>query len=134
SKGIGRRRIHPGNGGSRQRRRRHLPGEPPELPDRQGPRDLRPDGQRRQLHALEVRLAVVPNSLEVWNPTSLLAPAEAYWECWLDRGVKMPATAGSDTHGALGQVGTPTTWVFSRSRREPDIVRAIDSGRTSLSR
>jgi hypothetical protein len=78
--------------------------------------------------------AVVPNSLEVWNPTALLAPAEAYWECWLDRGVKMPATAGSDTHGALGQVGTPATWVFSRSRRERDIVRAIDTGRTSLSR
>jgi hypothetical protein len=78
--------------------------------------------------------AVVPNSLEVWNPTSLLAPAEAYWECWLDRGVRMPATAGSDTHGAQGQVGTPTTWVFSRSRREHDIVRAIDTGRTSLSR
>jgi hypothetical protein len=78
--------------------------------------------------------AVVPNSLEVWNPTSLLAPAEAYWECWLERGVKMPATAGSDTHGALGQVGTPTTWVFSRSRREADIVHAIDTGRTSLSR
>jgi hypothetical protein len=78
--------------------------------------------------------AVVPNSLEVWNPTALLAPAEAYWECWLDRGVKMPATAGSDTHGALGQVGTPTTWVFSRSPHERDIVRAIDTGRTSLSR
>ena len=78
--------------------------------------------------------AVVPNSLEVWNPTALLAPSEAYWECWLDRGVKMPATAGSDTHGALGQVGTPTTWVLSRSRREADIVKAIDTGRTSLSR
>src|SRR4051812_31633399 len=78
--------------------------------------------------------AVVPNSLEVWNPTALLAPAEAYWECWLERGAKMPATAGSDTHGALGQVGTPTTWVFSRSRRERDIVHAIDTGRPSLSR
>lgn len=77
--------------------------------------------------------SVVPNSLEVWNPTALLAPAEAYWECWLDRGVKMPATAGSDTHGALGQVGTPTTWVFARSRRERDIVRAVDAGRTTLS-
>jgi hypothetical protein len=78
--------------------------------------------------------AVVPNSLEVWNPTALLAPAEAYWECWLDRGVNMPATAGSDTHGALGQVGTPTTWVFSRSRRERDIERGIVGGHTSLSR
>ena len=78
--------------------------------------------------------SVQPDSLEVWNPTALLAPAEAYWECWLERGVKMPATAGSDTHGALGQVGTPTTWVFSRSRRERDIVRAIAAGRTTLSR
>ena len=77
---------------------------------------------------------VQPDSLEVWNPTALLAPAEAYWECWLERGVRMPATAGSDTHGALGQVGTPTTWVFSRSHRERDIVRGIVGGRTSLSR
>lgn len=78
--------------------------------------------------------AVVPNSLEIWNTTALLGPAEAYWECWLDRGVKMPATSGSDTHGALGQVGTPATWVFSRSRSADDIVRAIATGRTSLSR
>jgi hypothetical protein len=77
---------------------------------------------------------VVPNSIEVWNPTSLLAPAERYWECWLQRGVHMPVTAGSDTHGAQGQVGTPTTWVFARSRSERDIVRGIEQGRTTLSR
>src|SRR4029079_6478492 len=76
----------------------------------------------------------VPNSTAVRKPTALLAPSEAYWECWLERGVKMPATAGSDTHGAQGQVGTPTTWVFSRTKRERDIVRAVESGRTTLSR
>jgi predicted metal-dependent phosphoesterase TrpH len=77
---------------------------------------------------------VVPNSIEVWNPTTLLDPSERYWECWLQRGIHMPATAGSDTHGAQGQVGSPTTWVFARSRSEHDIVRAVEEGRTSLSR
>jgi hypothetical protein len=77
---------------------------------------------------------VTPDTLEVWNPTASLDVAERYWECWLDRGVKIPATPGSDTHGALMQVGTPTTFVFSRSRSEADIEAGIASGRTTLSR
>jgi hypothetical protein len=79
--------------------------------------------------------SVQPDSIEVWNATTLLQPAELYWECWLQRGVRVGATAGSDSHGATQpNLGMPTTWVMARSRRPRDLLAAIGAGRTTLSR
>jgi hypothetical protein len=79
--------------------------------------------------------AVQPDTLEVWNATSLIQPAETYWECWLQRGVRMGATAGSDTHGATQPtIGLPTTWVLADSLAPGDLLAAMAAGRTTLSR
>jgi hypothetical protein len=79
--------------------------------------------------------AVRPDSIEVWNATTLLQPSQLYWECWLQRGARIGITAGSDSHGAnQGNVGMPTTWVLSRSRAPRDILRAVRAGHTTLSR
>ena len=79
--------------------------------------------------------SVRPDTIEVWNATSLIQPAEIYWECWLQRGLRVGATAGSDSHGATQPtIAMPTTWVFARSRRPRDLLAAIEAGRTTLSR
>jgi Protein of unknown function (DUF3604) len=79
--------------------------------------------------------SVRPDSIEVWNATSLIQPAELYWECWLQRGVRVGATAGSDSHGAnQPTIANPTTWVLARSRQPRDLLDAIGAGRTTLSR
>ena len=79
--------------------------------------------------------SVRPDSIEVWNATTLIQPAEIYWECWLQRGVRVGATAGSDSHGATQpNLAMPTTWVSSSSTRPGDLLAAIGAGRTTLSR
>ena len=79
--------------------------------------------------------AVLPDSIEVWNATSLLQPAEIYWECWLQRGARLGATAGSDSHGATQPtIAMPTTWVNAPSLSTADLLGAIGAGRTTLSR
>ncbi len=79
--------------------------------------------------------SVEPDSIEVWNATTLLQPAELYWECWLQRGVRVGGTAGSDSHGATQpNIGLPTTWVLADSLRPGDVLGAIAAGRTTLSR
>lgn len=93
-----------------------------------------PDPAQIPLH-WKYGFSVQPDSIEVWNATTLLQPAELYWECWLQRGVRVGATAGSDSHGATQpNLGMPTTWVLARSRRPRDLLRAIAAGRTTLSR
>ena len=81
---------------------------------------------------------VRPDTIEVWNPTSSIQVAEAYWECWLERGERVGATGGSDSHWlstALVQgVGNPTTWVFARDRTRAGIADALREGRTAISR
>jgi predicted metal-dependent phosphoesterase TrpH len=78
---------------------------------------------------------VRPDLVEVWNPTALIAPAELFWECWLERGARLPATAGSDTHGATQPtVGLPTTWVLAGERSEAAVLAALRAGRTTLTR
>jgi hypothetical protein len=78
---------------------------------------------------------VRPDTIEVWNATSLIPPSELFWECWLQRGARIGATAGSDSHGANTlNIGFPTTWVFARSTRPVDILAALRAGRTTLSR
>jgi hypothetical protein len=93
-----------------------------------------PDPARIPLH-WKYGFSVQPDSIEVWNATTLLQPAELYWECWLQRGVRVGATAGSDSHGATQpNLGMPTEWVLARSRRPRDLLAAIGAGRTTLSR
>src|SRR3712207_5463347 len=41
---------------------------------------------------------VVPDAIEVVNPTAPVATAEAYLECWLQRGARPAVTGGSDNH------------------------------------
>lgn len=81
---------------------------------------------------------VRPDTIEVWNPTSSTAFAEAYWECWLERGERIAATGGSDSHwaalSAVQGVGHPTTWVFAPERSERGILAALREGRTVTSR
>lgn len=78
---------------------------------------------------------VAPDSLELWNATTLLAPAELYYECLLQSGFRIGITGGSDSHGGNQlNIGNPTTWVFSRARSEASILQAVRAGRTTLSR
>ena len=83
----------------------------------------------------QLGFTVQPDTIEVWNATSLIPPAELYWECWLQRGVRIPITAGSDSHGATQpNIGMPTTWVLAEDRSEAAILEALRLGRTTLSR
>jgi hypothetical protein len=79
--------------------------------------------------------SVRPDVIEVWNPTALIQPGELFWECWLQRGARIPVTAGSDSHGgSQPTLGLPTTWALARDRRQSSILQAIRLGRTTLSR
>ena len=79
--------------------------------------------------------SVRPDTLEVWNATTLLASSEVFWECWLQRGVRVPAMAGSDSHGGnQPTLGLPTVWVHARKRSERAILDAIRAGRTTIAR
>ena len=78
---------------------------------------------------------VLPDTVEVWNATTMLRPSELFWECWLQRGARLGALGGSDSHGANHiNIGLPMTWAFAKSASEADILRAIRAGRTTLSR
>jgi hypothetical protein len=78
---------------------------------------------------------VLPDTIEVWNATSLLRPAEYFWECWLQRGARIGALAGSDSHGGNHlNIGVPLTWAYAKSNSEADVLAAIRAGRTTLSR
>ena len=90
---------------------------------------------------------VQPDTVEVWNISRLWQPplpsgssnddAVRYWEGWLDRGVKVGATGGSDNHWrstfAAQGVGQPTTWVFARERSVAGVLEGLRAGRTFIS-
>jgi hypothetical protein len=83
----------------------------------------------------EYGFSVVPDTLEVWNATTNIRPAEQYWECWLQKGYRMPATSGSDSHGGnQPTIGMPTLWVLAEERSEAAILAALRAGRTTLTR
>jgi hypothetical protein len=78
---------------------------------------------------------VLPDTIEVWNATTLLRPSELYWECWLQRGARIGALGGSDSHGGNHiNIGLPMTWAYAKSSSEADVLAAIKAGRTTLSR
>ena len=79
--------------------------------------------------------AVQPDTIEVWNTTTLIQPSQLYYECWLERGARIGITGGSDSHGAVqNNVGLPTTWVLAQERTPAAILAAIRAGRTTISR
>jgi hypothetical protein len=82
---------------------------------------------------------VTPDTLEVWNlATPGLDDSTKWWECWLDRGVKLPATGGSDSHWistlAVQGVANPTTWVLADQPTAAGVLDALRAGRTSVTR
>lgn len=89
---------------------------------------------------------IVPDTIEVWNISHLVQPpvpagmsnedSAKYWECWLQRGVKVGATGGSDAHWAATTAhgpGHPTTWVFAKQRNAEGVLEGLREGRTSIS-
>ena len=90
---------------------------------------------------------VQPDTIEVWNIAQWFQPplpsatsnedAARFWECWLNRGARVGATGGSDSHwltlAAFQGVGNPTTWVFSKERSARGILTGLREGRTSIS-
>jgi hypothetical protein len=79
--------------------------------------------------------SVAPDSIEVWNTTTLIQPAQLYYECWLQRGARIGITGGSDSHGAnQANLAVPTTWALADRPDSAAIVDAIRSGRTTVSR
>jgi hypothetical protein len=85
-------------------------------------------------------LDVVPDAVEAWNSASASLPGmSAYWErCWLDRGFRIGATGGSDSHwlstDAVQGAGNPTTWVLADRATPKGLLAAIRAGRTTISR
>lgn len=93
----------------------------------------------------------IADSLEVWNSAlwSKNANAIMIWDDMLKSGRKLTGRGGSDAHHGIpdtpGQtrpqsaqatsnyVGTPTTWVFARSRSPQAVVDALTNGRVSVS-
>lgn len=90
---------------------------------------------------------IVPDTVEVWNISRLYQPpfpsassnddAVAYWQGWLDRGQRVAATGGSDSHWAATTAvqgpGQPTTWVFAGERTEQGVLEGLRAGRTFIS-
>ena len=87
------------------------------------------------------------DAVEVWNlPWPYQPPlpsatdneqALRYWEGWLDRGARVAATGGSDSHWvsttAAQGPGQPTTWVYAEERSARGVLDAIRAGRTFVS-
>jgi hypothetical protein len=87
------------------------------------------------------------DAVEVWNIGHILQPplpvgtsnedAAIYWECWLNRGAKVAATGGSDSHWLVTSLaqgpGNPTTWVYAQERTAAGVLQAIKDARTSVS-
>lgn len=90
---------------------------------------------------------VRPDTVEVWNLPRYYQPplpsatdndfAIRYWEGWLDRGERVAATGGSDSHWrtttAAQGAGQPTTWVYARERSAAAVLDGIRAGHTSIS-
>jgi hypothetical protein len=90
---------------------------------------------------------VRPDSIEVWNIGHHFQPplpsassnhdAIAYWECWLERGVRVAATGGSDSHWlsttAAQGPGNPTTWVHASHGSAAAVLAGLRAGRSSVS-
>jgi hypothetical protein len=90
-------------------------------------------------------------SIEVWNSAvwSKNANAIMIWDDMLSSGRKLTGRGGSDVHHGVpdsqdkatknspqakaNYIGTPTTWVFAEERTREAVVKALTSGRVSIS-
>lgn len=90
-------------------------------------------------------------SIEVWNSAvwSKNANAIMIWDDMLSSGRKLTGRGGSDVHHGVpdspdkapknspqataNYIGTPTTWVFAEARTREAVVKALTSGRVSIS-
>jgi hypothetical protein len=93
----------------------------------------------------------IADSIEVWNSAlwSKNANAIMIWDDMLKSGRKLTGRGGSDAHHGIpdtpeqarpqsaqatsNYVGTPTTWVFAKSRSPQAVVDALTNGRASVS-
>jgi hypothetical protein len=91
------------------------------------------------------------DSIEVWNSAiwSRNAAAIMIWDDMLRSGRKLTGRGGSDSHHGVpdtpaqavpnsnqataNYVGTPTTWVFAKTRSAQAVVDALTNGRVSVS-
>jgi hypothetical protein len=91
------------------------------------------------------------DSIEVWNSVIWSHNAEAMmiWDDMLRSGRKLTGRGGSDSHhgtplspdkatknsmqATANYVGTPTTWVFAKSKTREGVVEALTNGRVSIS-
>ena len=81
---------------------------------------------------------VPPDTVEVWNPTTLVRTSEAFYDCLLQRGERPALTAGSDSHWAsivaAQGAGNPTTWLLADDPTRDGVLAALRAGRTTTSR
>jgi hypothetical protein len=93
----------------------------------------------------------IVDSLEVWNSAMWAKNANAImiWDDMLKSGRKLTGRGGSDAHHGVpdtpdkatpnsvqataNYVGTPTTWVFAKTRTPQGVVDALTNGRVSVS-
>jgi hypothetical protein len=93
----------------------------------------------------------IVDSVEVWNSAvwSTNAGAIKVWDGLLKSGRRLTGRGGSDSHHGYpdtpaqatalsyqareNNVGTPTTWVFAKSRARQAVVDALTNGRVSVS-
>jgi hypothetical protein len=87
------------------------------------------------------------DAVEVWNlPWQYQPPLPSaddneyaldYWEGWLDRGARVAATGGSDSHWvstvAAQGPGQPTTWVYAEHRTTQGVLDGMRAGHTFVS-
>lgn len=91
------------------------------------------------------------DSIEVWNSSNWAknVPSLAVWDDMLKSGRKLPARGGSDAHHGwpdtpadrsansgerlANYIGTPTTWVFARTRDRQGVIEALTVGHSSIS-
>lgn len=77
------------------------------------------------------------DGIEIWNGPIKDADYDAidWWDGELRRGRHIPAVGGSDSHRDefCRMIGTPTTFVYSASRGESDIIAAIRAGSAFIS-
>lgn len=92
------------------------------------------------------RFDVVPDTIEVWNIARLFQyplPSStnnddgiSYWESWLNKGYKVGATGGSDSHwvttSAVQGVGSPTTWVYSKDHSARGVLEGLRAGHSYI--
>jgi hypothetical protein len=81
---------------------------------------------------------VRPDTVEIWNPSVQRGEvSEEYWECWLERGERIGAAGGSDSHWvslhAVAGPGQPTTWVYAREPTAAGVLEGLRAGRSTIS-